>query len=373
MDEYNEKTDNLDFKDLIEKGIVLDNEGRVKGEILSKDELKKRSVMGVKYTGDGCAYYDVCISNMQKMIRRGKVKEAIRTYIRIVEMNGQFISNVVNRLCKVIVSEDIGVASNYIVKECYDFLVYYESIKGKDDISEDKEFRDRSIKLITNLCLCKKSRLVDNTVSYYRKCEISDLNIKALLEEDFDTIFEIFKKVDDFKIGVLCLSKLMYKETKNKITFEDNDIKKLLSRKKKSIYHVWNYILVESKKLNNINILTSSSIFDINCNLLHIFDMGGEVILNLVHAYLNIKLYKLIDWNTYKFDVIHNWDDVKKEDIYCDPCAYDKHTFYNKHINKPTSFFFRYGAKLKNKVDNKELLEIEDDIYSKCVDLYKDV
>ena len=100
-----ERSSDPSYYDLIEAGYVLDRTGRCHARYNGVQSSPQ--CLGVKSER---GLYRVWISNLQKMIRRGKLNEALTSTIECVETGKVFESNVINRLAKVIVSEDIGLA-----------------------------------------------------------------------------------------------------------------------------------------------------------------------------------------------------------------------------------------------------------------------
>ena len=81
------------FTDLIEAGIVKNEKGECYAPFNGEQSITH--CIGVKSER---GLYRVWISNLQKMIRRGKLNESITSMIECVECGNVFKSNVINRL-----------------------------------------------------------------------------------------------------------------------------------------------------------------------------------------------------------------------------------------------------------------------------------
>jgi hypothetical protein len=367
-DDYIVDEDDMDYSFLIDKEIVLDENGKVK--INKPLDIENKTVLSIDHVISGRGPFDAWKSNMQKMIRRGKTKETLKSIQETSLCGGLFLSNIINRLCKVIVSEDIGPAEPRMARECYVLLKEYEIEKKKNvDINNDKDFRNKLFLLGKKLSLSRKSRICDNIIHAIGRIEYDE-------EMDFDKEFKIFRgyvEKNDIENSIMYLFLLIdisnNKKIKVKLTtsdIENVNIKDCLKNKRKQIYKVWRYILCESLKQH-------VDLSDIGCNLLNIYNLSvsGENVLLIVNAILNLIFYKkgLLDLNYLPKITLNDdesWDAIKKNNnIWIDDVSYDKHTKIGREIGRGRYFFWRYGAKIANK--NNLLSKLDNKYYNKAV------
>ena len=305
------------FTDLIEAGFVKNEKGECYAPFNGEQSITH--CIGVKSER---GLYRVWISNLQKMIRRGKLNEAITSMIECVECGNVFKSNVVNRLAKVIVSEDIGLANPLLPLYCSKVVKKYD----KGELTNDD-----LLKLVETLVKSKKSRLIDDI---YHECDKSE-------NFTFDEAFSLLK--ESIKQGELSksVSYLNYcietsESTKSVIVIKD-------IKKRQRIYEVWAYLL----KLSGIGTI----VYIVNYALLELYvsqEKNGGRKLNIIQALFNILLKYKIEW--------------KSEEIKCEPLewrrdenvwpwsiSYDLHSILNANrLNRGIEFFFKYGAYLEN-------------------------
>ncbi len=373
-DEYIPGEDDLGYEDLIDAGEVVDATGRVHVRHFSPEEIDsilRMSPVGIKDVISGRGGFGAWKSNLQKMVRRGKLNEALKSLQEIADMGGVFLSNVINRLCKVMVSEDVSVAEPWMARECYEFLAYYDTVKRIPNIARDEEFRNRLSLITKKLVLARKTRLPCLALSYLSHTRKAGYEKEKILEEDktWEELFEKFKENMEgdgyFEEGAWILMKLNWEDSIMKkgdsLGGLSEKEKKLFGRKRKMIYKVWLYILKQSA--------VNDDLWEINSYLLRIYAMGGsETILNLMNAYMNLTLYLdgLLDLrkpdlleleDTVAWEKIQSWDH-----IWIDSVSYDKHTEVGKELGRGMFFFYRYGGKVANK--KKEFDEIERKLYN---------
>jgi len=320
------------YEDLIKINLVKNNKGecyaRCNGE---------QSIMHCNGVKSERGLYRVWVSNLQKMIRRGRLNEAITSMIECVETGDVFKSNVVNRMAKVIVSEDIGIANPRLPIYCLNF------IKKEEVTQEDL------IELTTILVKSKKSRLTDNLYFYCEK-EIT---------KTFDESFEYIKKnlKTNSKIETLelidmitqinnCINKS--KASKNKITIDNIN-------KRQQIYELWKYIIDKSKDV----------ILEINKALLEIYishEKNDEKKLNMIQAVLNIVFSDKI--NTSKETMLIDMVDWKRDlTVWPWSISYDKHSIKEYYrLDRGSKFFFKYGAHLENTSEEEWLQKLENNL-----------
>jgi hypothetical protein len=358
---YNPDTDDLKFSELIKIGEVINKNGC--RDILeldedNKDKRRRMSVLSIDTVFSGRGPFDVWKSNLQKMIRRNKPREALKSVIEIAEMGGHFLSNILGRLCIVIISEDIGCAQSKLVSKALRLRTFYDLNKNKYKEKIDTELKNQIMELVYNMAISKKSRLVDNMLCYakWKGTKLKKDGLKFLeiyLENEEKNVILRLKNC-----ARACIN-YFNSDTANAIEQDDKkDFFPFLKRKKKKIYKLWNYILKH----------TPEEIFEINKNLYEIFECahgGGETILNIIHACYNIIFYGLGKLNLeFKMKKCpYTWKEIKKDNsIWPADISYDKHTKIGKKLGRGVPFFFRYGAKL-GKIQ-KGLKEYEEIVYN---------
>jgi len=129
----------------------------IAGKYPTKDTINivKSGVIFQQYCYDGLKY-DVCVSWLQKSIRRGNIAHAIYCASQMIKLGRMFESHCLNRLL-LIASEDIGASEVGIATRSWDLYNQIQSFRDTD--------RDRTKKLTTEfivlLCNAKKNRLMD--------------------------------------------------------------------------------------------------------------------------------------------------------------------------------------------------------------------
>lgn len=314
----------MEYTDLIKAGIVKNEKGECYAPYNGEQSITH--CLGVKSER---GLYRVWISNLQKMIRRGKLNEAITSMIECVESGDIFKSNVINRLAKVIVSEDIGLA-------CPTLPLYCSKLIKKGELKEED-----LLNLVNVLVKSKKSRLIDNL---YLLCE---KGLTYSFEESFKMFKESVKEKDTIK-AVSYLNCCIDTSVGIKKTINLNGIKK-----RQQIYEVWDYILNKS-----------GFSYKVNYALLELYisqEKNSGKKLNMIQAMMNIMYKDEIDFNTPL--VIGDIEGEWKRDLEVWPwsISYDKHSIPNAYkLGRGDEFFLKYGAHLENKSDNEWLKMMEE-------------
>jgi len=304
------------FDDLIEAGIVKNEKGECYA--IYNGEQSITHCIGVKSER---GLYRVWISNLQKMIRRGKLNEAITSMIECVESGDVFKSNVINRLAKVIVSEDIGLANPLLPIYCSKVVKKYDK----------RELTNNDIlQLVYILVKSKKSRLLDDL---YHDC---NKTYNLTFEKSFELLKEAIKNKDLLLIvGYLNSCIETSKGIKKTITIKD-------IKKRQQIYEVWKYIL----ELSGFETI----IYKVNYALLELYisqENNGGRKLNIIQAISNIILKEKLEFEKEEPRIDLVWK--RDENIWPWSVSYDLHSIPNAiKLNRGIDFFFKYGAYLEN-------------------------
>lgn len=320
------------YEDLIKINLVKNDKGECYASCNGE-----QSIMHCNGVKSERGLYRVWVSNLQKMIRRGRLNEAITSMIECVETGEVFKSNVVNRMAKVIVSEDIGIANPRLPIYCSKF------IKKEEVTQEDL------IELTTILVKSKKSRLTDNLYFYCEK------EITKTFEESFEYIKKNLKtnsKIETLELIDMithlnnCINKS--KASKNKITIDNIN-------KRQQIYEVWRYIIDKSK----------DDILEINKALLEIYishEKNDGKKLNMIQAVLNIVFSDKI--NTSRETMLIEMVDWKRDlTVWPWSISYDKHSIKEYYrLDRGSKFFFNYGAHLENTSEEEWLQKLENNL-----------
>jgi hypothetical protein len=319
----------MEYSDLIKAGIVKNEKGECYAPYNGEQSITH--CVGVKSER---GLYRVWISNLQKMIRRGKLNEAITSMIECVESGDVFKTNVVNRLAKVIVSEDIGLAYPTLPLYCSKIVKKYD---------EGKLTNEDLIHLVNVLVKSKKSRLIDNL---YLHCEKG-------LTYSFDDSFKLFKEAINDKDVIKAVSYL------NCCIDTSIGIKKTINlngiKKRQQIYEVWEYILNKS-----------GVVYRVNYALLELYisqEKNSGKKLNIIKYMLNIIFKWEIDFDSCLDLCNEEFKGEWKRDIEVWPwsISYDKHSILNAYkLGRGDKFFFEHGAYLENKSDNEWLKIMEE-------------
>jgi hypothetical protein len=361
---YDIHTDNPSYKDVIKEKIVLNEKGEV--DFLKYKPISiPKSIMDVNYVLSGRGLYRAWISNLQKSIRRGLVKDALRSAYECMQFKGLFLSHTINRVCKVIISEDIGPANLVLALKVKDYLLNLSSKTDDEKINECFE-------IIVDMCHSYKSRIVDHSLHLTRRKNFTNYTDYNLAYTD------LIQNIKDRNI-YKCIHILFYlttlKEKDCKATFTrvlDKNIKP--SRMGTIVYKIWNnlcdplfisniYPDLDSKKLKAL-VELNTAIFQIWYN-----NSSDEKILNFIHAISNVLLAKEI----FNFEEDEKSKEVKEvevkkyptieevskyDDIWIMSASYDKHT--RKWLSSERNsiqFFLKYGAKLNKLHPNLKYID----------------
>ena len=101
---YTPGYDDPSYEDLVTEGIVDNHTGEVH-VILEEYALSATTVYDVTHSFSGRGLYRGWVSNLQKAIRRGNIRHALRSAYEIGMMRGQFLTHLVNRFCKLVRNE----------------------------------------------------------------------------------------------------------------------------------------------------------------------------------------------------------------------------------------------------------------------------
>ena len=362
-DLYDSEKDNYSYQDLISSGIVLDEYGRRNYYTWAPTELEwyqSRNWYGSPSVKSGSGEIDLWKSNLQKMIRRNNVKSSLKSVVELVNTGGNVLTNTINRLTKVIVSEDIGPSTLNLPLLCHDLLLYYNEHSFKNEY----QLKEKILHLTYNLCLSSKSRIVDNM--------IHSLTINRT--DTWDSLFSSFltniSLIQTCKNYMDILDKM---DTCISLIISMHNIKEnlekghkynhlLLKRKKKKIYRIWQWIFDNSPDKT----INSGNIFLTNKALFQIYENGSsENLLSIIHAVLNIFIPKLgfnfepsmIYECPYSWNEVENWnlnmvveESLSTNTLWPDSVSYDCHTTIGNILHstnrKEKTFFWRFGCKL---------------------------
>jgi hypothetical protein len=358
---YNPNTDNPSFDDLIKTGIVLDEKGTVD---VQKPETITLSILHVVQVASGRGLYRGWISNLQKSIRRGQAREACKSAYECGIMDGPFLSNVINRVCKVIVSEDIGCCNLFLPIKVANFL---DEIKNKSLNCTEK--LDKLFEIIVDMCDSNKSRIVDIGLHLQRNLTCFK---QAQKYENFDQSFNGLKKfmsMNELLGSIHALEHCMDygKEIMKdeKITNEYLLINKSQHYMKSKIFKVWDMLCSIETCKNEQILKTNVALFKIS-----IENKGNESILNMIHAICNIIYQDKLDYkDRYIKDKIYTCETIKDcNDIWIQSAAYDKHVSRWKHPDRNTvDFFYLYGSKIDCTLPS--MYKIENQMYNLMLQL----
>jgi len=351
---YNPQTDNPSYDDLIHTNVVLNHTGEV--SIRIPQEIPT-SIPKVGYTTSGRGYYRGWISNLQKSIRRGDVTSSIQSAHECFQMGGPFRSNVVNRVCKVILSEDIGLcASADLIESCMECII-------------SPSF-DLLSTIIRQMCSGYKSRIVDHSIHLF-------LRPSHVEEESFDVYYTRVKTIliehvqeensislDTLHKYAICVNGCVQKGEEKINTLFTNTILSVSKLNKRGpfgkIYLLWNLLYSSAHTA-----LAKKSI--VNLFIIWCHHKSSESILNVLHAAF-LVLFKLDNTSlTQLTETISNEDQNKT--VWISSAAYDKHVMWWKgesSFRNTISFFLRYGCKL-DKI-HPGLKHVEEEMYAQLVE-----
>jgi hypothetical protein len=361
-DLYNPKTDDLLYDDLYKVDIVQNKDGLVCLIPPTFEELQKIYPSNAGSVISGKGTFGAFKSNLQKAIRRCLENQAIYSVVESTSLSGFFISNIVNRLCKVIISEDIGVAEPLLVLDVIPFYKQFNKNK-KEYIGEVGKFvlpdniKTDLLKLTQKFANCRKSRLVCNLLCYHSR------NLSSLKVISFSETFDEFANSLFYNDIDKCVQSILLclKYATSNYTFK-------IGKKgfKHESYRLWEYILLISEDL----------LYTINYDLFELYKHNDdESSLLLIHAALNyifyngdnmklLKKYSMLEEKGPTWEEISKWDNIHIMSV-----SYDKHVFGIKSLlpeRADSKFFWKYGAKIANR--NPLIEKYDDYYYSKLID-----
>lgn len=352
---YDPRLHDLSYADLIEAKIVLDETGKIELTPPTEEELKMLHPQSTCSSVSGRGWFTVWKSNMQKAIRRGKIKDGLVSVVEACSLGGKFVSNIVNRLCKVIISEDIGAADPWLAVSAWEFVADYDSRKCGigERLSEGR--KTKLLEIAHSLLTAKKSRIVDHLLhiaSYEEK-----LSFEAHMEE-FKNALE--NKDLESTLGHLvgCL--------------ETQVCKGMLTvaglRRRKGVYRLWQHLLEKSKTDHRLEKITTA--------LCLLYDKAGdEATLLLTNAVVNLILFQkgLLDLEEPQREACpYTWEELENMEIYPMSVSYDKtiKELFGRVKDRGTSeFFHTFCDKLANR--HPELEELDDYYYTRCLEHHK--
>ena len=327
------------YDDLIQLGIVLDTSGKCFAEYNGLDSILY--AIGVKSER---GTYRVWISNLQKMIRRGKKKEAVTSMIECVETGQVFQTNTINRLAKIIVSEDIGLAYPTLPIWTAKWIRAFEQLKPDDELKK----KQMLLMLVDTLVDSPKSRLVDTMFCIYR-----DFDPKITFDQAFEDLKQAIED-GDLKRATSSMNACIEQSQSLKQTIRVGDLKK-----RQQIYLVWKYLLDYSHSIQ----------LDVNLALMGLYsqqETNGGRKLNILQAMLNVMYNPSIDWTTPlpgSLDLVNPLAWHRDTSIWPWSISYDKHSLkHAESIGRGRDFFFQYGCVLANRTKEKWLLDTEEEV-----------
>lgn len=348
---YQSCIDNPSFDDLIKEGVVKDEQGTVEVHI---PYAIPQSIKDVHYVASGRGLYRVWISNLQKAIRRGFSKEACRSVYECATMEGCFLSNVVNRICKVIVSEDIGCANPILALDCIACIDAYEA-KEKPTWNE---FSLQLFTIVQKACASYKSRTTMCVGVSYKYIEKKYKTSASVMFPSFEAAFKGLKKGVETRnvyLAIVCLHLCMEVYGREKTTFTRFIPSKFKpQRMVGGKYAVWNYLCDKERFTKLTQKETKKLAVECNIALYRIWysNMTDEKFINVIQACLQVMLCEEI-FNEYIVNdntvIVYTAEEVASwTDIWPMSAAYDKHTGrYKVNESRNTKqFFYSYGAKV---------------------------
>lgn len=346
---YNPRFDDFDYKKLIEKGFVLNGKGEVTVSPPDPEELKKRSVQCIEQVVSGRGMFDAWKSNMQKMIRRGRFHEAKASFVECGQCGGPFLSNIVNRLCRTISVEDIGIANVNVIHEAAKVFEYYENHK-KEGFTV--ELQERAFKLIKLMCQSPKSRTSDVLFHY----------LKGRFSQPQDSVEEVFKEFGrslrgkEYERACYLAWWLCYNNEPLK-PISGYKKCKIFGRKKKMAYDVFSSML----QCVHLTPLVRNVILD----LVKLYDLkeGDDWILLLNCGILCLCFSDKLSSKVPLVEV----EEKKDEEVWIDDISYDKHTRFGRSLGRDVKFFWESGCKLSHLSHIPEIARLDEELYEKML------
>lgn len=309
--------------------------------------------------------YRVWVSNLQKMIRRGKLREAITSMIECVETGPVFQTNTVNRLAKVIVSEDIGLADPFLPIWATEWLSRYQdklkSVSGSDDIRSANDIQHLLLELVQRLVTPPKSRLVDTLYCrYFWNKPINEVEPQTF-QQAYNS-FVIALDIADLHSLIFFLNKCIELGSSSGSASASGQIQIGRYRKRQPVYKVWKHLLS----------LSYDVIEKINLALLDLYisqETNSGRKLNLIQASLNIVYsHRILEEKEGTDSLRESPNDLSlrewKRDTTVWPASvsYDKHSIRDaEEIGRGRAFFFTHGCLLGNRTTKQWLREAEEE------------
>jgi predicted metal-binding protein len=330
---YDSEKDDLHFENLIGK-YVLDKSGKVEIKPQTLDEINSKSIIGIDYVISGRGCFDAWKSNFQKMVRRGNVTGAWTSFLECGNCGGQFLSNIINRLCHTVICEDVGIANMQLcIEACRIFQLYTNNKK----LGFSPLLKERCFLLIKNMCIGYKSRLSDNIYHTLKRSGLFDVTTDANVtfsklgtfidDKDIDNSVRYVYRLMELSIDGVRLSG--YKRV-------------YFLRKKKLLYDVWDMFVRKGEKMKNVLVVMYIH------SLEKLFELkdGDDTILLLICGILSlcVDLNKDFDDNTNEYCT--ESIDYKRDDVWIQDISYDSHTKIGRKLGRDIGFFLRYGCKL---------------------------
>lgn len=373
-----------DMLDYVEKLVSGDTEGEIfdnYGYFITGKETfipggKKLSTIVMRQTLSDVGDYSIWVSNLQKCIRRGKIDNALYSFLVIAGMGEQYTSNIMNRVFKVMVSEDLF-GSSLLTVICSDIMLQYNVVSTQNKykfVQDNWILISDTVKL---MCEGMKSRVVDLVIHYLGGNKIIEITDERLCMDAFDyvldnlateyTVDNITYNLNDILSSSATLSKTL---NASKLGPE---LAKKFSRKKKIQYYYFYRLLdialdidLEFKEHDRFVTLIIES-------LMNLFPIGSEEKLSIFHAFILVFMFKkqiilkiepLIPEVRYDKTI----DQTLALDIMPDIVSIDSHTVVGRKAGIKDLEFYLYGSKITNpypqtfEFENKLFMDILNEI-----------
>jgi len=361
---FNPKAEKQSMRGLMREGIVMNKKGKIQEQTMTKEDRKKIYSLNPMYLNvviSGVGSYDVWRSNLQKCIRIGNVNGAMKSAVEMMNCGMICMSNMMNRLCKVICVEDIGVANPLLIVECCSLLKEYNEMKLVcKNLFFQPKWQKKVLSIVKSLALSPKSRLSDNAFCSMKFSKEYQPIIDSIVFDDeyLSYFFEVFEEEKEGKekslrkklidmCYALMLGIGLWKASQTTTSFVSSVFPisfSSLKKKKNSIIFVWNILFRVAKTMNPSVQRVISSLFEL-------FSFkGNEQIIHLCCAIelLLFEKYKILNMKPFVCEEISDslWKEMEEEEIYPLARSYDKHTKYGKKLKRGVPYFFRSGAML---------------------------
>ena len=305
------------------------------------------AVIFQNYTKRGYPY-DVVISWVQKSVRRGKEADALFCAAQICEMEGIFLSNLINRLI-VFVSEDIGCADNELPAVAHKWLMRIKNLRGhsteerKDNDSID-EVREAVLSMVLTLTRAKKCRLVDNLIHY---CDELMRNPKLKKKEPFSAFKKAFEKGNVKKAVLYAMATARQSVKIRNSVFEPT----LIAGKNDPAFFIFDFLLL----------VVSKPAVERQLNALITIYSSKKELLHVVHSVLLVmgvgdndsgetQRYQVEEWVYSQ----KKWEDILSERRSIPNYAFDCHTKLGGSVlGRGKLYFWEVGCKLSNRKCSK--------------------